>query len=78
MKDFLEQMARRFADNPGDIAVSAIAGRRTIILELRCNNRDVGRIIGRSGRVISAIRVLMNALTVKEKKRVILEVVGKE
>lgn len=78
MKDLVEQIARKFADYPDEVAVVEIGGNKTTILELRCHKGDVGRMIGRSGRTIGAMRVLMDALTSRAKKRVILEVVGRE
>ncbi|MEI6218310.1 MAG: KH domain-containing protein [bacterium] len=78
MKDLVEQIARKFADYPAEVTVVEMGGTKTTILELRCHKADVGRMIGRSGRTIGAMRVLMDALTSRAKKRVILEVVGKE
>jgi len=78
MKDLVEQIARRFADYPDDVVVAEISGAKTLVLELRCNKSDVGRMIGRSGRTIGAMRVLLDALMSRARKRVILEVVGKE
>jgi len=78
MKDLVEQIARRFADHPDRISVTEIVGRQTDLLEVHCNNGDIGRIIGRNGKTISAMRVILNALSSKSKKRVVLEVVGKE
>ena len=78
MKDLVEQIARRFADYPDDVVVAEISGTKTLVLELRCNKSDVVRMIGRSGRTIGAMRVLLDALTSRARKRVILEVVGKE
>ena len=79
MKDFIKQIAGRFADYPDELAVSRISGKNTEILELRCSTKDLGRIIGRSGRTINAIRTLLDAAASREnKKRVILEVVGRE
>ena len=78
MKDLVEQIARRFADYPDDVVVAEISGVKTLVLELRCNKSDVGRMIGRSGRTIGAMRVLLDALMSRARKRVILEVVGKE
>ena len=78
MKDLLKQIAGRFAEFPGELQVCHISGRNTDILELRCNGKDLGRIIGRSGRTINAMRTLLDSLASKDKKRVILEVVGRE
>ena len=78
MKDFVKQIALRFAESPEEIAVSAISGKNTEILELRCGDKDLGRMIGRSGRTVNAMRTLLDALGARDKKRVILEVVGRE
>ena len=78
MRDIVEQIGRKFADYPGDVSVAEINGAKTLVLELRCNKGDVGRMIGRSGRTIGAMRVLLDALALRARKRVILEVVGKE
>jgi predicted RNA-binding protein YlqC (UPF0109 family) len=76
MKNLVEHIARRFADHPDEVSVCEMRGKRTVILELRCNGKDVGRVIGKNGRTISAIRALLTALAAKERCRTILEVVG--
>ena len=74
MKELVEEIARQFADHPEDISVSEIRGKRTTILELCCHSRDTGRIIGKNGRTISAMRTLMNAIAARGKRRAILEI----
>lgn len=78
MKDLVREIARRFADFPEEISVVQIEGRHTLVIELRCNSKDLGRLIGRNGKTIGTIRALLHALGAKEKKRVIMEAVGRE
>jgi len=78
MKDLVRDIAARFADFPDDISVAQIEGRHTVIIELRCNAKDIGRLIGRNGKTISSIRALLHALGAKDKKRVIMEAVGRD
>jgi predicted RNA-binding protein YlqC (UPF0109 family) len=76
MKNLVEHIAKRFADHPEEVSVCEMTGKRTVILELRCNGKDVGRIIGKNGRTIGAIRALLTAFAAKERCRTVLEVVG--
>ena len=76
MKEFVKGVAAQLTDHPEDISVSEIQGKATVILELRCNAKDVGRVIGRNGKTIGAIRALLRAIVARRKQRAILEVVG--
>lgn len=76
MKHLVEEIARQFADHPESVSVSAVEGRRTVIFELRCDSRDVGRVIGRKGRTIIAIRALLNAIAARERRRAVLEILA--
>jgi predicted RNA-binding protein YlqC (UPF0109 family) len=74
MKQFVLYITRALLDHPGDVAVTEVAGKQTTILELRCHPKDVGRLIGRSGKTISSLRVLLSNLASKEGRRAVLEV----
>jgi predicted RNA-binding protein YlqC (UPF0109 family) len=74
MKSFVLYITRALLDHPNDIVVTEVAGKQITILELRCNPKDVGRLIGRSGKTISALRVLLSNLASKEGRRAVLEV----
>ena len=74
MKPFVLYITRALLDHPGDVVVTEVAGKQTTILELRCHPKDVGRLIGRSGKTISALRVLLSNLASKEGRRAVLEV----
>lgn len=75
MKAFVEQTARALADHPADVEVVELAGSSTSVLELRCHKDDLGRIIGKNGSTISAVRNLVSVLAAKEGRKAVLEVV---
>lgn len=74
MKDLLEEIARALVDNPEDVDVTEVEGEQTTVLELRVNNQDLGKVIGRQGRTARAIRTLLAAAGMKIHKRFVLEI----
>ena len=75
MKNLLTSIVKSLVDTPSKVAVTEIDGLKTVIYELRCDDKDVGKIIGKSGKTVGAIRTLFNALASKEGRRVVVEVV---
>ena len=75
MKDLIQYIAQELVDNPDRVSVKAVKGNRTTVLELRVAKEDMGKVIGRHGRIAEAIRVILNAASAKEKKRVVLEII---
>lgn len=73
MKDFVIHVARALVDHPQDVTVTEVQGKQTTILELRCHPKDAGRLIGRSGKTIAAVRTLLANLGAKEGRRAVLE-----
>jgi predicted RNA-binding protein YlqC (UPF0109 family) len=73
MKNLLEKMVAALVDHPEDVNISEINGEKTVVYELRVNPDDVGKVIGKKGRTINAIRTVMKAITVKDEKKVMLE-----
>ncbi|MCD4749937.1 MAG: KH domain-containing protein [Thermoanaerobaculales bacterium] len=74
MKDLLVEIAKALVDNPDDVKVMEIEGEQTTVLELRVNNEDLGKVIGRQGRTARAIRTLLSAAGMKVSKRFVLEI----
>jgi len=74
MKAFIEHTLQALVNHPEQVVVAEILGRQTIILEARCHPKDMGRIIGKNGKTISALRVLLTSLAAKQKRKAILEV----
>jgi uncharacterized protein len=74
-KELVEYIVKSLVDNPEQVSVSETEGHSAIALELRVADSDMGRIIGKGGRVINAIRALVQVLAAKQGKRVTLEIV---
>jgi predicted RNA-binding protein YlqC (UPF0109 family) len=74
MKDLVEYIAKSLVDEPSAVEVTEISSSSSIVLELRVAPDDMGRVIGKSGRVANAIRVLLRVLAAKEGKRITLEI----
>jgi predicted RNA-binding protein YlqC (UPF0109 family) len=75
MKELVEFMARSLVSDPDAVVVREIEGASATIFELSVAPDDMGRIIGKQGRVANAMRTLLRVAAVKEGKRVTLEIV---
>jgi uncharacterized protein len=75
MKDLLEYLAKSLVDNPDEVEVSQVEGERSVILELRVNPEDMGKVIGKQGRIAQALRAIVKAAAVKDGKRVMIEII---
>ena len=61
MKEMLETIAKYLVNNPDQVVVTEVEGEQTVILELRVAQEDMGRVIGKQGRIAKAIRTVMRA-----------------
>lgn len=75
MKELLEIIAKALVDNPDMVQVNEIAGEQSIILELKVAQEDMGKVIGKQGRIAKAIRTVVKAAAIKENKRVVVEII---
>jgi predicted RNA-binding protein YlqC (UPF0109 family) len=75
MKDLLEYLARALVDNPDGVEVTSVEGERSIILQLRVDPDDVGKVIGKKGRIAQAMRTLVKASATKEGRNAIVEII---
>jgi predicted RNA-binding protein YlqC (UPF0109 family) len=75
MKELVELIAKSLVDYPEQVDVKQVEGDHSIILELRVAPDDMGKVIGKQGRIAKAIRTVVNAAAVKDKKRVMVEIV---
>ncbi len=75
VKDLVEYIVKSLADEPDEVSLSEIEGGTSIVLELRVAPGDMGRMIGREGRTINAMRSLARVLGAKQGKKVTLEIV---
>jgi predicted RNA-binding protein YlqC (UPF0109 family) len=74
MKELIEYMAKELVDDPSQVYVEEIVGSRQIIYQLQVAPRDMGRVIGKGGRVANAMRTLLRVAAVRKGRRVILEI----
>jgi uncharacterized protein len=74
MKELLEAIAKALVDNPDQVQVHAIEGEHVTVLELRVHPSDLGRVIGREGRMADSIRTILAAAGMKLRKRVTVEI----
>ncbi len=75
MKSLVEHIVKELVDHPEEISVEEIDGERTSVIELRVAKEDLGKVIGKEGRIAKAIRVILSAATSKEKKKSVLEII---
>jgi len=76
VKDLVEYLARALVDNPDEVTVESfeeVDG--TIVYELRVAEGDVGKVIGRSGRTVNALRTVVRAAATRDGRRVLVDVV---
>jgi hypothetical protein len=74
MKELVEQIVKVLVDYPDEVKVREIAGAGTIVYELRVAKSDLGKVIGKQGANAKAIRTILSAAGMKQKKRVSLEI----
>ena len=75
LKELTFQMARAVVNNPEKVRVEEVEGASMIVLELSVDPEDMGRIIGKDGRVANAMRTLLRTSAAKEGKGVNLEII---
>lgn len=75
MKELLTYVARNLVEHPEAVSVTETAGAGETVLELRVASEDMGKVIGRQGRIVKEIRVLMKAVAQRKGKKVSVEIV---
>ena len=66
MEELVEYIAKALVDRPDEVRVTRIEGAQAIIFELRVAPADMGHVIGREGRIVNAIRVLLRISAARE------------
>ena len=74
MKELVEFIARSLVDNPDDVQVTEIQEKNSIIIELRVAPDDMGKVIGKQGKIAKSIRTLAKAAAAKAGKKVAVEI----
>lgn len=75
MGELVEYIAKALVDNPDEVSVNEVEGSQSIIIELKVASEDMGKIIGKQGRIAKAIRTVVKAAAIKENKRVVVEII---
>ena len=75
MKAFIEFVVKALVDYPEQVEIREVDGDRVVVFELRLNQTDIGKVIGKSGRTITAIRTLMTSAAAKQGKRAMIEII---
>jgi predicted RNA-binding protein YlqC (UPF0109 family) len=73
-KDLIEYMAKSLVSDPSAVSVQEVEGERGPVIELRVAAGDIGKVIGKQGRIAKALRTLLSASSSKEGRRYSLEI----
>lgn len=74
MKELIEVIAKALVDNPDEVVVTRREDEHAIVLELHVAPSDMGKVIGKQGRIAKAIRAVVKAASAKETKKVIVDI----
>lgn len=75
MGELVEFIAKALVDYPDQVSVNEVEGSQSIIIELKVAQEDMGKIIGKQGRIAKAIRTVVKAAAIKDNKRVVVEII---
>lgn len=75
MKELVEVIVKALVDNPDGVTLTEKQDGRTTVLEVRVADGDMGKVIGKQGRIAKAIRSVVKAAASKEDKKVVVEIV---
>jgi len=76
MKEALTAIIESIVSDPSQVSINEIEGERAVVFEVKVAETDMGKVIGREGRVAKSIRTIMKAIAAKENKRVTIEFIG--
>lgn len=74
MKELVEIIAKSLVDKPEEVVVTQTENDKTIVIELKVAKEDMGRVIGKQGRIAKAIRSVVKAAALKEEKKVVVDI----
>ena len=75
MKDLVEVISKSLVDNPSEVHVNEIQGEQDLILELRVAPEDMGKVIGKQGRIAKAIRTVVKAAALNKDQKIVVEII---
>jgi predicted RNA-binding protein YlqC (UPF0109 family) len=74
VKELLEFIAKNLVDSPDEVSVNEVVSERSTILELKVSDDDMGKVIGKQGRIAKAIRTVLKAAAMRGDKRIVVEI----
>ena len=78
MKQLVEMIIKALVDIPEEVQINETSGESVMILEIKVASDDIGKVIGKEGRIANAIRTVVAAAAAKNRKKVTVEIVTKE
>ena len=75
MKAFVENLIKALTEHPADVRICEVTGEKMSIFELRCHREDIGRVIGKNGNTIGAVRSLLSVFAARQGRKAVLEIV---
>ncbi len=75
MKELLETIVKPLVENPDEVNITLVEREDADVLELRVNPSDMGKVIGKQGRIAKAIRTVIRAAAMKDGKKIIVDIV---
>ena len=76
MKEALTTIINSLVTDTSAVSINEIEGEKSVIFEVKVAENDMGKVIGREGRIAQAIRTIMKALAAKENKKITIEFIG--
>jgi len=74
MREMVEYIVKQIVDNPEEVKVQEMKGEKVILLEISVAKEDMGKVIGKGGRIATALRTVVEAAAAKLKKRAMVEI----
>lgn len=75
MRELVELLAKSLVDNPDKVSVDVVESDKSLVLELKVAPEDMGKVIGKQGRIAKSIRTIVKAAAIREGKKVVVEIV---
>ncbi len=74
MRELVELLAKSLVDNPDQVSVDVVEREKSLVLELKVAPEDMGKVIGKQGRIAKAIRTIVKAAATREGKKVVVDI----
>lgn len=75
MKELVEFIVKALVDDPSAVEITEVTGEKVTVFELRAAKEDIGKVIGKRGRTAGAIRTILSAVSARQGKRIVLEII---